>query len=88
MDFPARARAAITSCKHSRARGSNGRGTAAAVFEVPMAPTPSRRQAAEPGSNLKKMANADQVLALSGLGEAKAPMRGVCQSFKRVNVLK
>lgn len=48
MDFPTRARAVITSCKRSRARGSNGCGTAA-LFEVPDGTDLSRRQAAEPG---------------------------------------
>lgn len=39
VDFPARAGAAIASCKRSHARGSNGHGTAAAAFEVLMAST-------------------------------------------------
>lgn len=49
---------------------------------------PSHRQAHKLGWNPRKMAIAEQLWALSGYGEAKAAVRGVCQSFKRVNVLK
>lgn len=67
MDFPAQDGAVITCC--SRARGSNGRGAAADAFEVPTAagalPAP-HTNTAQPGQIVKKMAGAEQVLALSG----------------------